>query len=104
MLRDDFHALLVTSPWLRETGTRFADAVAGSSTRVDDIRVKSDLHLSLAYGFPAADHRRLADLAARTVDITAPVAWQIRLYERDHGGQWLLHHCSAAVDGSARLR
>ncbi len=104
MLRGDFHALLVSSPWLERTAAAFADVAGGSPTRIDDIRVKRDLHLSLAYGFPADSHGELADLAVAMVDIAAPVQWQIRLYERDVAARWHLHHCSAAISGSPRIR
>jgi hypothetical protein len=53
--------------------------------------VKGWLHLSLAYGFTPGDASALADMAASLVDIAAPVAWELRLYERLADGGWACH-------------
>jgi ubiquitin-associated SH3 domain-containing protein len=87
---EEFHGLLITSPWLENLTADFADR-AGSPTRRADLRLKSWLHLSLAYGFRTADGPGLAALARAMVDPNAPAGWELRLYERLPGGGWQVH-------------
>ncbi|MEI7770036.1 MAG: 2'-5' RNA ligase family protein [Chloroflexales bacterium] len=87
---DDFHGLLIDSPWL-ESLTADAIAAAASPTRRDGLRPKTNLHLSLAYGFRPQDGPALATMATALVDVAAPVAWELRLYERLPDGGWLCH-------------
>jgi ubiquitin-associated SH3 domain-containing protein len=86
----DFHGLLVGSAWLEALAADFA-ATAESPSRRDAVRLKSWLHLSLAYGFRPQDGPGLADLATSMVDLAAPVSWQLRLYQRLPGDVWLCH-------------
>lgn len=86
----EFHGLLIESPWLEALTAAFA-AVADSPTRRDPIRLKSWLHLSLAYGFRTEDGPALGALAAQMVQITAPVGWELRLYERQGEEGWVCH-------------
>jgi hypothetical protein len=93
----EFHGLLIASPWLEALTADFADR-AHSATRRDALRLKTNLHLSLAYGFAAADGPALGALARRMVDPAAPVAWVLRLYERRPDGAWFV--CGAwSLDG-----
>ncbi len=87
---DTFHGLLIESPWL-EALTADVAATMDSPTRRDTLRVKSDLHLSLAYDFRSGDGPALADMATSMLDITAPVAWNLCLYERLPDGGWVRH-------------
>ncbi|MFW5845367.1 MAG: hypothetical protein ACOCXJ_03990 [Planctomycetota bacterium] len=80
-----FHRLVVDAPWLEDLSAAFA-AQAAVPSRVDAIRVKSDLHISLAYGFEASSHRALMQLALEHIDLQAPVDWELRLYERHDAG------------------
>ena len=49
-LKPDWHGLELTSPWLEQVAATFA-AQTDLPTRLDAIRLKTWLHLSLAYGF-----------------------------------------------------
>jgi ubiquitin-associated SH3 domain-containing protein len=90
LLSETFHGLLIESPWLKGLATDFA-ASAPSATRRDDIRLKSWLHLSLAYEFPREQHHHLATLAHDLVEIDAPVSWELRFYERHLDLSWTCH-------------
>lgn len=85
-----FHGLLIASPWLEALTAEFA-ARAASPSRRDALRLKSDLHLSLAYGFRPEHGPALGAMAREMVDHTAPVAWELRLYERRPGDHWEAH-------------
>jgi ubiquitin-associated SH3 domain-containing protein len=85
-----FHGLLIDSPWLEQLAAAFA-ARAASPTGLDVIRVKRDLHLSLAYGFRPEDGPALGALARELVDPAAPASWELRLYERTARGDWRIH-------------
>lgn len=85
-----FHGLLITAPWLEALTADFA-AQAHSPTRCDPVRVKDNLHLSLAYGFAPGDGPALGDLARTMVDPAAPVRWELRFYERLAHAGWRVH-------------
>jgi hypothetical protein len=89
-LREDFHGLLLSSPWLKGLIGDFARTLS-SPTRRDTLRLKDWLHLSLAYAFPPKQHTTLAELARKLVDIKAPVSWELRFYERHVDGSWACH-------------
>jgi ubiquitin-associated SH3 domain-containing protein len=89
-LGEQFQGLLIESPWLKQLAANFSRMTL-SVTRTSAVRLKVDLHLSLAYQFPPEQAEHLARLAREMVDITAPVSWQLRFYEREANGQWLLH-------------
>lgn len=83
--------LELRSPDLHALTARFAAAVADPGTRVDTIRPKDWLHLSLAYGHDRGQHPELARRAVALVDPGAEVDWQLALYERDPVGTWHPH-------------
>ncbi|NCC30776.1 MAG: hypothetical protein EOM24_01985 [Chloroflexia bacterium] len=89
-----FHGLFIVSPWLESLTADFA-ARAVSPTRHETIRLKSQLHLSLAYGFNATDGPALGAMAQTMVDPTAPVQWELRLYEQ--GETWKMHGLAHSV-------
>ncbi|MEO1741642.1 MAG: hypothetical protein AAFR99_07530 [Cyanobacteria bacterium J06629_9] len=89
-LKPDWHGLSLTAPALEQLAATFAKQ-ADSPTRQEPIRVKTHLHLSLAYGFPKEQHEPLAQLAEQSVDPTKPVRWQLRFYERHPSGDWTCH-------------
>ena len=89
-LKPDWHGLELTSPWLEQVAMTFAER-STSTTRVDDIRLKDWLHLSLAYRFEKAQHESLAELAEKLIDPTQPVSWQVRFYERHPQNGWICH-------------
>ncbi len=62
-----------------------------SPTRSDDIRVKTWLHLSIAYGFDEQHGDALADLARRIIDPTTTTDWKIALWERTAESDWHCH-------------
>jgi hypothetical protein len=86
----DFHGLLFSAPWLEGLAADFA-ARAASPSRRDAIRLKRDLHLSLAYGFRPQDGPDLGALARSLVKPGAPAGWELRLYERLADGGWRIH-------------
>lgn len=87
-----FHGFELSSPWLAQLVAAFATA-ADSPTRVDAIRLKDWLHLSLAYHFPPEQHDALMQIARGTIDPAAPVAWDLRFYERGPDNGWTCHAC-----------
>jgi hypothetical protein len=89
-LDPQFHGLLLSSPWLQTLIADFAHT-APSATRRDALRLKDWLHLSLAYVFPPHQHATLAALAREMVDISAPISWELRFYERHADGAWTCH-------------
>jgi len=101
-LHDHHHGLAVESPWLCALAAEFA-ARAPAATRMDAVRPKRDLHISLAYGFDALFGPRLADLARRLVDPAVGAEWELRLYERASGNRWLLHGSWKCGSGATHL-
>ena len=89
-IRESFHGLLLSGPWLRALMADFAHNLH-APTRRDALRLKDWLHLSLAYAFPPEQHAALAGLAHELVDITAPVCWELRFYEHHRDGLWTCH-------------
>jgi hypothetical protein len=89
-LTAEFHGLLIASPWLEALAADFAGR-AHSPTRRDALRLKSWLHLSLAYNFRPEHRAALGDLARAMVDPAATVGWELRLYERLPDGGWVIH-------------
>ena len=89
-LRPDFHVLPLDSPWLKGVIADFGRNV-DSPTRQDTLRLKDWLHLSLAYEFAADQATTLAKLAEEFVDMSAPVGWDLRFYERHADWSWVCH-------------
>ncbi|MGK7910396.1 MAG: hypothetical protein AB4050_02780 [Synechococcus sp.] len=79
-LESEFHYLAIQSAWLESVTATFAE-FAESSTRVDALRLKTNLHVSLAYGFSSEQEGGLREIADG-LDWQAPVGWDVRLYER----------------------
>jgi hypothetical protein len=100
-LAQDFHGLLIESPWLEALSSAFK-ARAASPTRRDPVRPKSNLHLSLAYGFRPEHGPALADLARALVDAQAPTGWELRLYERRPDGGWTIHEAWPLLAAESR--
>ena len=104
VLDPGFHLLAIASPWLEAVGVAFA-RLAPAATRVDAIRPKQHLHLSLAYGFDPAHDQPLAEMARALVQPSAPVSWDLCFYERTETN-WVLHRrwpgaVRSAVDDAA---
>jgi hypothetical protein len=62
-----------------------------SSSRVDRLRLRHWLHVSLAYGFVETDHEPLAALARRTVSVSAPAFWSLGIFQRHEDKTWTCH-------------
>jgi ubiquitin-associated SH3 domain-containing protein len=90
VLSDMFKYLKVESDWMIDTIRDFAGRVH-SPTRSDDLRLKSWLHLSLAYDHAPEHEMLLNDLARRCIDPAAQADWDLRFYERFPTDQWTLH-------------
>ena len=89
-LKPDWHYLPLTSPWLRDLTRDFA-VEADSETRQEALRLKDDLHLSLAYDYPPEQEQPLARLATKMIDPTTPVGWELRFYEQHPDRSWTCH-------------
>lgn len=87
----DWHGLLLYAPKLKQLIQYFAKTTP-SPTRQDDIRTKSWLHLSLAYGFKENQAKRLESLAQSLVNPEADATWELRFYRRDEGNGWICYH------------
>jgi ubiquitin-associated SH3 domain-containing protein len=90
MLTEQFHGLTLAAPWLQRVTAVFAQT-AHSPSRTNAIRPKDWLHLSLAYGFPPAQHAGLAALAQECIAINTAVAWELRFYQRHPDHTWTCH-------------
>ncbi len=88
LARPDWVGLEVSSVWLTDLASRFAGTdVAGAEE--DAIRLKTWLHLSLAYGVD--DLSAHAAAAHELVDPSLPVEWEVALWERLSAGHWERH-------------
>ncbi len=90
VLSDMFKYLKLESEWLLLLMRDFA-AHSTSVTRTDELRLKGWLHLSLAYDHPPEQEMTLSLLAKNSIDPTSPVGWNLCLYERRPGDNWILH-------------
>lgn len=88
--RADWHGLELESDWLKKVMIDFA-CTATSATRSTPLRLKEQLHLSLAYGFQPDQADDLELLAHELVDPTASVQWELRFYQRNPDNSWLCH-------------
>lgn len=87
-LEGGWYGLELQSPWLVDLAAAFARH-APNMARPDEVRLKTWLHLSLAYGF---DDQRADDLAtaASIIDPSSGVVWEVALWQRD-GLVWTRH-------------
>lgn len=89
-LKLDFHYLKLESIWIQKLIAKFA-TIAHSPTRADRLRLKNNLHLSLAYKFPATQQQQLAKIAKKIINPEAEVSWELRFYERLPDNSWTCH-------------
>lgn len=89
--RPDWYGLEIESPWLQQFTVLVAQ-YADSPTRQEPLRLKSWLHLSLAYEFQPESAATLKQLAVQHINPQAPVAWEIRFYQRHPNHRWTCHH------------
>lgn len=87
----DWHGLELQSDWLKSMIASFAN-FAISPTRLDALRLKNWLHLSLAYEFPPEQSETLIQLAQNYIKIQSPVQWELRFYQRHPDYHWTCHH------------
>jgi hypothetical protein len=90
LMTGSFVGLMIMSPWLEAVTAGFA-ARAASPSRREPLRVKRNLHLSLAYEFAPKHQSILGMLARALVHPDAPVGWELRLYERCPDRSWVTH-------------
>ncbi len=86
----DFHYLKIESTWIEKLIANFTNT-ANSPTRVNQLRIKNNLHLSLAYNFPPKQQQTLAKIAKKTINPQAEVSWELRFYERHPDNSWTCH-------------
>ncbi|MDJ0555984.1 MAG: hypothetical protein QNJ68_16395 [Microcoleaceae cyanobacterium MO_207.B10] len=89
-LKEDFHYLKLESAWLQKLIANFAN-IADSPTRTDKLRLKNNLHLSLAYKFPSKKQQTLAKIAKKNINPQAEVSWELRFYEYHPDKSWTCH-------------
>jgi len=92
VLSDMFKYLKLESEWLVAMIADFAENVH-SPSRSDELRLKTWLHLSLAYDHSTEQEHALNVLATKLVDPHSAAGWELRLYERLVGDQWTMHAC-----------
>ena len=86
----NWHGLILGAEWLKQLIVSFAQQ-ADSATCTEPLRLKDWLHLSLAYDFSPADAPALQQMATELIDITAPVSWELRFYQRANNCEWTCH-------------
>lgn len=88
--KEHWHGLEIHAPELKTT---IADFIAESQAISDpkNLRSKDWLHLSFAYNFEAGNYEILKKIALDSIDINAPVQWEIRFYQRHEDGSWTCH-------------
>lgn len=86
----DWHGLVVQSSWLIDFTADFAQR-ANSPTRLEPLRLKDWLHVSLAYGFQPQQAGCLQQLAEALIDPRSPVDWELRFYQRFTDNTWICH-------------
>lgn len=86
----DFHYLKLESTWIKKIIANFS-TIAESSTRFNKLRLKDNLHLSLAYKFPSKQQQILTEIAKETINIQAQVSWKLRFYQRHTDNSWTCH-------------
>lgn len=84
---DDWHGLELTSLWFQAVTRRFAALTRSPEA----LRLKTWLHVSLAYGFAPEQAPILKQLALDLVNPQAAVDWELRLYQRQP--RWHCHYC-----------
>ncbi|HBK22332.1 MAG TPA: hypothetical protein DDZ60_07465 [Planktothrix sp. UBA10369] len=65
--------------------------LANSPTRPEQLRLKTWLHLSLAYEFQPQQAQILEDLAKTRINLQAQVDWELRFYQRHPDNSWTCH-------------
>ncbi|MEB3343525.1 hypothetical protein [Okeania sp.] len=90
-LKENFHYLNIESIWLEKMIAKFTN-IAKSPTRTNHLRLKNNLHLSLAYKFPSEQQQILAEIAKKNINPQAEVSWELRFYERHPNNSWTCHH------------
>ena len=88
--RPDWHGLELQSDWLPPLMAQVAQ-LASSATCTEPLRLKSWLHLSLAYEFLPEHAQTLKQLAQAHINPQSAVNWELRLYQRHPGNQWTCH-------------
>ena len=84
LFQPDHHLLTVEAPWCAALSRSFGQRTPG-------VRVKDQLHVSLAYGFAPEAGPTLERLGRTLVDPMLAAAWELRFYERTGHGAWCLH-------------
>ncbi|WRH68676.1 MAG: hypothetical protein RSE13_11265 [Planktothrix sp. GU0601_MAG3] len=65
--------------------------LVNSPTRLEALRLKTWLHLSLAYEFQLQHAQQLKDLAQNRINPHSQVAWELRFYQRHPDYSWTCH-------------
>jgi hypothetical protein len=87
VFRKKIHCLELDSAWLRTLISKMI-STASSHGIARNVKSKSWLHLSLAYGFREKDAHKLKHLAVDTICPRSSVEWNLRFYSRDESNQF----------------
>ncbi|MEY3330361.1 MAG: hypothetical protein RLZZ115_3246 [Cyanobacteriota bacterium] len=85
-----WHGLELQAPGILLLMINFSQLV-NSPTRLEALRLKTWLHLSLAYEFQPQHAGKLKDLAQNRINPYAPVDWELRFYQRHPDHSWTCH-------------
>ena len=89
-LKPDWHGLELEAEGIPYVMSDFAQ-LANSPTRLEALRLKTWLHLSLAYEFQPEHAEILKHLATRRINPQAQVDWELRFYQRHPNHSWTCH-------------
>ena len=85
--KENWHGLELQSDRLKKLIADFAGAKTVAD-RVEKLRLKDWLHLSLAYDFDPKYGKKLQELATATIDLKADVNWELRFYQKNPDWSW----------------
>ena len=86
-LNQNWHGLELESEHLQKLISSFASCQEFQAYP-EKLRLKTWLHLSLAYDFAPENAVQLTQLAIKTIDLKAEANWQLCFYQKDSDWSW----------------
>ncbi|WP_019509430.1 hypothetical protein [Pleurocapsa sp. PCC 7319] len=84
---EKWHGLELQANGLKQLIRNFT-LLTNYSNRLEQLRLKDWLHLSLAYDFDPEDSNKLQNLATEIIDLKADVSWELRFYQKNMDWSW----------------
>ena len=84
---NDWYGLELEAKGLKQLIVNFSQ-IESSPTRIEKLRLKDWLHLSLAYDFNPEYQDKLKDLVTTIIDLQADVNWELRFYQKNQDWTW----------------